>query len=83
MNQSARTAKQIGAIVRRARRNVGLTQADLGKRVGLRQATISRLEKGEEETKLGTLLDVLSALGLEITIARRGKTSARNVEDIF
>ncbi len=83
MDQSARTAKQIGAIVRRARRNAGLTQTDLAGRVGLRQATISRLEKGESETKLGTLLDVLGALGLEITIARRGKTSTRNIEDIF
>ena len=83
MNQSARTAKQIGAIIRRARRNAGLTQTDLGKRIGLRQATISRLEKGEDETKLSTLLDALTALGLEITIDKRGQSSARNIEDLF
>jgi HTH-type transcriptional regulator/antitoxin HipB len=83
MNQSARTAKQIGAIIRRARRNAGLTQTDLGKRIGLRQATISRLEKGEEETRLSTLLDALSALALEIVIGKRGKASTRNLEDMF
>jgi HTH-type transcriptional regulator/antitoxin HipB len=83
MNQSARTAKQIGAIIRRARRNAGLTQVDLGKRIGLRQATISRLEKGEEETKLSTLLAVLSALGLEIIIDKRGRASTWKLEDIF
>lgn len=83
MHQTARTAKQIGAIIRRARRNAGLTQTDLGKRIGLRQATISRLEKGEDETRLSTLLDVLSALGLEITIDKRGKTAVRNIGDIF
>ena len=83
MNQSARTAKQIGAIIRRARRNAGLTQTDLGKRIGLRQATISRLEKGEEETKLSTLLDALSALGLEIIIDKRGRASTWNLEDMF
>jgi HTH-type transcriptional regulator/antitoxin HipB len=83
MNQSARTAKQIGAIIRRARRNAGLTQTDLGKRIGLRQATISRLEKGEEETKLSTLLAVLSALGLEIIIDKRGRTSTSKLEDMF
>ena len=83
MNQSARTAKQIGAIIRRARRNAGLTQIDLGKRIGLRQATISRLEKGEEETKLSTLLAVLSALGLEIIIDKRGRASTWRLEDIF
>lgn len=83
MSQSARTAKQIGAIIRRVRRNAGLTQADLGKRIGLRQATISRLEKGEDETKLSTLLDALSALGLEIIIDKRGKASTRNLGDMF
>ncbi|MDZ7769214.1 MAG: helix-turn-helix domain-containing protein [Woeseiaceae bacterium] len=60
-----------------------LTQADLGKRIGLRQATISRLEKGEDETKLSTLLDALSALGLEIIIDKRGKASTRNLGDMF
>ncbi len=83
MSQSARTAKQIGAIIRRVRRNAGLTQTDLGKRIGLRQATISRLEKGEDETKLSTLLDALSALGLEIIIDKRGKASTRNLGDMF
>lgn len=83
MNQSARTAKQIGAIVRRARRNAGLSQTDLADRIGLRQATISRLERAEDETKLGTLLDALTALGLEITIDRRRKTKAQDLEDLF
>lgn len=83
MKQSARTAKQIGAIVRRARRNAKLTQAELGSRIGLRQATISRLEKGQNETKLSTLLDVLTALGLEIFVDRRGRTSNQDLEDLF
>ena len=83
MKQSARTAKQIGAIVRRARRKAGLTQTELGNKIGLRQATISRLEKGEDEAKLGTLLDALTALGLEIIIDRRGKASHGSLEDIF
>lgn len=83
MKQSARTSKQIGAIVRRARRNAGLTQAELGARIGLRQATISKLERGEPATRLSTMLDVLSALGLETVIDERGKVSARHLEDLF
>lgn len=83
MNQSARTAKQIGAIVRRVRRNARLTQAELGKRVGLRQATISKLEAGEPATRLSTLLDAMTALGLEIIIDKRGKASAKDLEDLF
>jgi HTH-type transcriptional regulator/antitoxin HipB len=83
MSQSARTAREIGAIVRRARRNAGLTQTELGKRIGLRQATISKLEKGEPATQLSTLLDALTALRLEITIGERGKGSAPDLEDLF
>ena len=83
MKQTARTAKQIGAIIRRARRNAKLSQAALGKRVGLRQATVSKLEKGESATELNTLLDVLTALGLELSIDVRGKASAQSLEDLF
>jgi HTH-type transcriptional regulator/antitoxin HipB len=83
MNQSARTAKQIGAIIRRARRNAGLTQADLGRKIGLRQATISRLEQGQPATQLSTLFDVLTALGLEIIIDKRGKDLPRTLGDLF
>ncbi len=83
MNQRARTSKQIGAIIRRARRNAGLTQADLGKKIGLRQATISKLENGGAATQLGTLLDALTALGLEIIIDKRGKAASPKLEEIF
>lgn len=83
MNQSARTSKQIGAIIRRARRNAGLTQADLGKKIGLRQATISKLENGGAATQLGTLLDALTALWLEIIIDKRGKAGHAKLEEIF
>lgn len=83
MNQSARTARQIGAIIRRARRNAGLTQRELGQRIGLRQATVSKLEKGEPATRLSTLFDVLSALGLEIVVDKRGKASRQALEDLF
>jgi HTH-type transcriptional regulator/antitoxin HipB len=83
MYPGARTSKQIGAIVRRARRRAGLTQAELAERVGLRQATISKLEAGEPATRLSTLLDVLAALGLEIVIDERGKGSVRDLEELF
>ncbi len=83
MSQRARTARQIGAILRRARRNANLTQAELGARIGLRQATISKLEAGEPATRLSTLMDVLSALGLEIVIDERGRVSPKDLEDLF
>ena len=83
MMQSARTAKQIGAIIRRARRSAGMSQATLGAKIGLRQATISKLERGEPATQLATMLDALSALGMEIIIDRRGRVVAKDLEDMF
>ena len=82
MSQIARTTAQIGAIVRRERRKRDLTQTQLGSRIGLRQATISKLEKGEPATQLRTLLDALTALDLQVVIAHRGK-SQKDVEALF
>lgn len=83
MQQSARTAKQVGAIVRRERRRAGLSQAELGAKIGLRQATVSKLERGEPATQIITLLDALSALGLEIIIDKRGRGSVQDLEDLY
>jgi HTH-type transcriptional regulator/antitoxin HipB len=83
MQRIARNANQIGAIVHRERRARGLTQAQLGAKIGRRQATISKLEKGESATQLSTLFDVLTALNLELVIGDRGKASKRAIESIF
>ncbi|OBX36953.1 HTH-type transcriptional regulator PrtR [Halomonas elongata] len=40
----------IGDRVRRARKKAGLTQKELGDKVGLKQATISGLEKGDSRS---------------------------------
>ncbi len=83
MKQTARTTKQLGAIIRRERRRLGLTQTQLGAKIGLRQATISKLEAGEPATQLRTFLDTLAALGLEVLIDKRGKTSVDEIERLF
>ncbi|HRX38613.1 MAG TPA: helix-turn-helix domain-containing protein, partial [Parvularculaceae bacterium] len=61
MEQIARTTKQLGAAIRRRRRNTNMSQTELGSKTNLRQATISALESGEERTQLHTLMDVISA----------------------
>jgi len=83
MSHIARTAKQVAAAVRRERRQQSLTQAQLGKKIGLRQATISKLEAGEEATLLQTFLDTLTALKLEVVIRPRTKASSTDIENIF
>ena len=83
MQRTARTPAQIGALIFRERRARGLTQAQLGARIGRRQATISKLEKGEPATQLSTLFDVLSALNLELTVNERARSGKADIESIF
>jgi HTH-type transcriptional regulator / antitoxin HipB len=83
MEQIARNSKQVGAAPRRQRNLQGLSQGTLGQRINLRQSTVSSLESGHNGTKLGTLIDVLSALDLELVIRARTKGSHANIEDIF
>ena len=79
----ARNEKQIGAILRRARRKAGLTQEALGDRVHLRQGTISHLEAGKPAVQLRTLMATLSSLNLELVVRPRSKGSAADIEDLF
>ncbi|HLJ29846.1 MAG TPA: transcriptional regulator [Candidatus Angelobacter sp.] len=83
MDQMARTPKQIGAIIQRQRRKLRQTQNGLGARIKHRQATISKLEAGEPGTRLGTLLDVLVALNLEMVLRPRTKGSPEDIEALF
>ena len=82
-DQIARNEKQLGAILRRARKQVGLTQGALGEHIHLRQGTVSRLEAGEPAVQLRTLMSALSALGLELVVRPRSKGSAAEIEDLF
>lgn len=68
-----RTPQQIGNAIRRARRQLGLSQAGLGERAGLRQATVSLIETGHPAARLDTLLGLLAALDLEFRIAPRSR----------
>lgn len=82
-DQIARNEKQLGAILRRARKQQGMTQDSLGQMIHLRQGTISRLEAGEPAIQLRTLMEALSALKLELVIRPRSTAKAADIEDVF
>lgn len=83
MNTIARTSKQVGAAIRRYRRQKDLTQSGLGDLMHARQATVSKLESGEPGTQLGVLIDALSALNLELVVQPRTKASTDQIEEHF
>nr|WP_303826929.1 helix-turn-helix domain-containing protein [Asticcacaulis taihuensis] len=82
MTQLARSPKQLGSVLRRHRESNNMTQGELAGLAGVRQATISEVETGKEGAKLATLLNILAALDLEITISARTRYN-QDFEDIF
>lgn len=55
-----------------ARRDRGWTQAELARAVGLQRYTISRLEAGDHDPRLGTVVAVCRALDLSLVIGHDG-----------
>src|SRR3990172_1244001 len=60
-----------GALVRQARREAGLGQRELARRVGVPQPTISRIELGLASPRFETLYRLLRECGLELELAPR------------
>lgn len=79
MKSTIKTADQIGAVLRGYRRDQGLTQADLARRVGLAQNAISEIETGAGRSSWARIFKVLSALELDLTVESRG--TAKNRRD--
>ena len=55
-------------IVRRARREAGLTQVELARRLGMTQAAIARLERSSANPTVRTLERVLDATGWRLAL---------------
>lgn len=81
MRGTIRSAKMLGSAIREVRRATNLTQADLGQKTGLRQATISNLENGEGGT-LESLFKILTELKMEIRLEIRA-TSQPDLDALF
>jgi len=83
LNIVIRNTKQLGAAIQRRRKEQELTQSELGASMNTRQATVSKLEKGEPATQLQTVMNALTALGLELVVRPRTTSSVKELEDLF
>ena len=77
-----RTPRQFGAAIQRRRKALGLTQADLAVTTGLRQATISEIERGEG-ARLESIMRLFAALDLELAARPRTRMDADGIGEIF
>lgn len=83
-----RTAKDIGAAIKQARIQHGMTQVDLAHKLQVAQARISEIERGSPGVAIGTILRMLAALDASLVIKQhsshrrkdRSKTSGEFVD---
>lgn len=71
MKNKATTAGDIGVAVRKKRKEDGLTLADAAALCGVGYRFMSDLENGKATVQIGKVLQVLTALGLDVTIEAR------------
>ncbi len=75
MNEySIKTPQQLGAILAGYRKQLSLTQQEVGKKVGLAQNVVSSLEKSPDRAGLARIFKLLAALDLELVVRPRGKS---------
>lgn len=68
-----RNSNDLGAVIRKARLGKELSQVELARIASMRQALISDLENGTTSATLDTMLKILAALDLDISIVPRKK----------
>jgi DNA-binding XRE family transcriptional regulator len=57
-----------GKIIEDARKQVHITQEELGKRIGSDRTYISKIENGKIEPKVSTFYRIVNALGMNVEI---------------
>mgnify|MGYP005877820723 FL=1 len=78
-----RDPQQLGAALQQERKRQGLTQTQLAEKAGLRQQTISAVEGGKPRSELQVIFDIMTALGLEVTLHRRSGNNTPSLEELF
>lgn len=60
--------KRVGGLIRETRKAKGLTQKELGEKLGVTEATASRIESGTQNLTLETLQRLSVAFQIEIIV---------------
>ena len=66
------TAADLGKAIRDRRRELGYTQAFLASYAGISASFLSELENGKATVQLDKVMEVLSLLGMDLSVSRRG-----------
>ncbi|MGB7934662.1 MAG: helix-turn-helix domain-containing protein [Gammaproteobacteria bacterium] len=75
MDKVIRNNKELGEALRQARTEKDLRQVDIARKAGVRQALVSDLENGATTAKLDTVLKLLAALDMDLSVIPRRKAA--------
>jgi HTH-type transcriptional regulator / antitoxin HipB len=73
-----KTPHQLGSVLQGYRRERGMTQKDVGAKVGLAQNAVSQIEAAPGRVSLVRLFKLLAALDLELVVRPRGAPGRRS-----
>ncbi|MBK8245860.1 MAG: helix-turn-helix domain-containing protein [Gemmatimonadetes bacterium] len=74
--QKSVTPATFGALVRDARTAAGISQSELGERIGASRFWVAQFEKGKPSAELGLALKAVQALGLAVRVEAHGTSAA-------
>jgi predicted transcriptional regulator len=66
--EAAKTIEEVVSLIRRRRKSLKLSQTDLAGLCGLTKEGLSRIERGDVEPKLGTVLKLVKILNGHIEV---------------
>jgi len=75
------TPKALGALAREARIGAGMTQAQLGEKIGASRFWVAEFERGKSRAELGLTLKALRALELVLTVEPKDLALRREHDD--
>ncbi len=74
MEKVIRSNRDLGAVIRLARKQRKLRQLDVARKAAVRQASIADMENAATTANLNTITKVLSALDLDLVVVPRRTT---------
>lgn len=66
----------LGARIRRARKDLGLTAQDVADAAGISRVTLHRIEKGEPSVTMAAYANVMQMVGLPLTVPAEAEVEA-------
>ena len=75
--RSETAATQVAKLIRDRRRDLGLSQDELAKRVGVSRLSIVNIESGRSNARLSTVVGILNIL--KLTLEAREKSYERRI----